>query len=315
MRQQARQQPFSGEEAVQMRDDGGGAGVADLVEAGRRVSSSSMGAVGVSGSGQLGDSDSRAWSNASRYQIRTKGSISHMMDRILASHGRQRSFSSTASTKYTDGGGDDTIGSTMKARAPSAGSGACGGPGGSDIAVDGPTALSGTNSGSRGGRLKVMPQYSLDSFLGYPLPVPGGVRPTAIIYKTSNHQFFIENDPTALTVSTLENQNLVYVEFMRLHKCYDITPTSAKLVIFDSQLLVKKAFFALLYNEVRAAPIWDSKQCRVVGMLTITDFINILLRHHRGDAKVNLDEDKICTWKDPGPDKQAHFYSIDVNKR
>lgn len=72
------------------------------------------------------------------------------------------------------------------------------------------------------------------------------------------------------------------------------------LIVFHSQK-VKKAFFALVANGLRAAPLWDSKLQRFVGkinktsvvgvlsawleitrmfcgagMLTITDFINIL---------------------------------------
>ena len=70
---------------------------------------------------------------------------------------------------------------------------------------------------------------------------------------------------------------------------------------------VKKAFFALVANGVRAAPLWDSKLqvfvgelpvclpacppavclsiiiwcvCVSIGMLTITDFINILQRYY-----------------------------------
>jgi 5'-AMP-activated protein kinase regulatory gamma subunit len=35
---------------------------------------------------------------------------------------------------------------------------------------------------------------------------------------------------------------------------------SAKIVVFDTELLVKKAFFALVYNGVRAAPLWNSKE-------------------------------------------------------
>jgi len=49
---------------------------------------------------------------------------------------------------------------------------------------------------------------------------------------------------------------------MKAHKCYDIglvfiffkfllyflVPTSSKLVVFDTQLPVSKAFFALVYN-------------------------------------------------------------------
>jgi len=72
------------------------------------------------------------------------------------------------------------------------------------------------------------------------------------------------------------DENQIFVKFFHYHKCYDLIPTSAKLVVFDTQLLVKKAFFALVYNGVRAAPLWDSKEQKFVGMLTITDFIRIL---------------------------------------
>ncbi|XP_010898676.1 5'-AMP-activated protein kinase subunit gamma-3b isoform X2 [Esox lucius] len=71
----------------------------------------------------------------------------------------------------------------------------------------------------------------------------------------------------------------VYTKFMMNHCCYDAIPTSSKLVIFDTTLQVKKAFFALVANGVRAAPLWDNKLQCFVGMLTITDFINILHRY------------------------------------
>uniref|UniRef100_A0A7N9AT51 Protein kinase, AMP-activated, gamma 3a non-catalytic subunit n=1 Tax=Mastacembelus armatus TaxID=205130 RepID=A0A7N9AT51_9TELE len=74
----------------------------------------------------------------------------------------------------------------------------------------------------------------------------------------------------------LEPDAVVYMNFMKSHRCYDAIPTSCKLVIFDTKLQVKKAFFALVANGLRAAPLWDSKLQRFVGMLTITDFINIL---------------------------------------
>jgi len=47
---------------------------------------------------------------------------------------------------------------------------------------------------------------------------------------------------------TEEEENEILVKFFKFHKCYDLIPTSAKLVVFDTQLLVKKAFFALVYN-------------------------------------------------------------------
>uniref|UniRef100_A0A3Q4BUU5 CBS domain-containing protein n=1 Tax=Mola mola TaxID=94237 RepID=A0A3Q4BUU5_MOLML len=86
---------------------------------------------------------------------------------------------------------------------------------------------------------------------------------------------------------------------MRSHCCYDAIPTSSKLVIFDTTLQVKKAFFALVANGVRAAPLWDSKLKCFVGMLTITDFINILHRYYKSPLVqiYELEEHKIETWR------------------
>ncbi|NWS72952.1 AAKG2 kinase, partial [Crotophaga sulcirostris] len=103
------------------------------------------------------------------------------------------------------------------------------------------------------------------------------------------------------TVSSLEeSESDIYVRFMRSHKCYDIVPTSSKLVVFDTTLQVKKAFFALVANGVRAAPLWESKKQSFVGMLTITDFINILHRYYKSPMVqiYELEEHKIETWRE-----------------
>ncbi|TKC45379.1 hypothetical protein EI555_005641, partial [Monodon monoceros] len=84
-----------------------------------------------------------------------------------------------------------------------------------------------------------------------------------------------------------DSESGVYMRFMRSHKCYDIVPTSSKLVVFDTTLQVKKAFFALVANGVRAAPLWESKRQSFVGMLTITDFINILHRYYKSPMPPN----------------------------
>ncbi|ELU10114.1 hypothetical protein CAPTEDRAFT_93167, partial [Capitella teleta] len=96
-----------------------------------------------------------------------------------------------------------------------------------------------------------------------------------------------------------ENEELVFAKFMKAHKCYDLIPTSSKLVVFDTQLNVKKAFFALVYNGVRAAPLWDSTLQTFVGMLTITDFIKILQKYYKSpQVKMDeLEEHKILTWR------------------
>ncbi|KAM9699251.1 5'-AMP-activated protein kinase subunit gamma-1-like [Menidia menidia] len=97
-----------------------------------------------------------------------------------------------------------------------------------------------------------------------------------------------------------ESERDIYMRFMKSHKCYDIVPTSSKLVVFDTTLQVKKAFFALVANGVRAAPLWESKKQSFVGMLTITDFINILTRYYKSPMVqiYELEEHKIETWRE-----------------
>lgn len=96
-----------------------------------------------------------------------------------------------------------------------------------------------------------------------------------------------------------EDESQIFVKFFRFHKCYDLVPTSAKLVVFDTQLLVKKAFYALVYNGVRAAPLWDSKRQEFIGMLTITDFIKILKMYYKSpnSSMDELEEHKLETWR------------------
>ncbi|XP_034615860.1 5'-AMP-activated protein kinase subunit gamma-2 isoform X8 [Trachemys scripta elegans] len=97
-----------------------------------------------------------------------------------------------------------------------------------------------------------------------------------------------------------ESESDIYMRFMKSNKCYDIVPTSSKLVVFDTTLQVKKAFFALVANGVRAAPLWESKKQSFVGMLTITDFINILHRYYKSPMVqiYELEEHKIETWRE-----------------
>ncbi|XP_035006051.1 5'-AMP-activated protein kinase subunit gamma-1 isoform X2 [Hippoglossus stenolepis] len=101
----------------------------------------------------------------------------------------------------------------------------------------------------------------------------------------------------------------VYMDFMKSHCCYNAIPTSCKLVIFDTKLQVKKAFFALVANGLRAAPLWDSKVQRFVGMLTITDFINILHCYYKSPLVQmhELESHKIETWRDLYLQYSNHF--------
>ena len=46
------------------------------------------------------------------------------------------------------------------------------------------------------------------------------------------------NNNNILSFVADENEELVFAKFMKAHKCYDLIPTSSKLVVFDTQLNV-----------------------------------------------------------------------------
>ncbi|RWS25102.1 5'-AMP-activated protein kinase subunit gamma-2-like protein [Leptotrombidium deliense] len=127
---------------------------------------------------------------------------------------------------------------------------------------------------------------------------------------------FGSNDPICdrLDFEELEeDENLIYVKFFKFYRCYDLIPISAKLVVFDTQLLVKKAFYALVSNGVRAAPLWDCSNKQFVTMLTITDFINILTSYYKSSlSKIDeLEEQKLEAWTNVLREKSRPLISID----
>ncbi|THD19981.1 5'-AMP-activated protein kinase subunit gamma-2 [Fasciola hepatica] len=105
--------------------------------------------------------------------------------------------------------------------------------------------------------------------------------------------------PSPLHIESLNDPDKSYCVFLKRHTCYDLIPLSAKLVVFDVTLNVKKAFFALVYNGVRVAILWDSDEQRHVGMLTITDFIRILHQYYRSPncPMTELENHQIKTWR------------------
>jgi len=63
------------------------------------------------------------------------------------------------------------------------------------------------------------------------------------------NQIYHSDSDTATSSGESEMANInSFGDFMRLHDCYDLIPNSSKIVIFDTRLPVKKAFFALVAN-------------------------------------------------------------------
>lgn len=55
---------------------------------------------------------------------------------------------------------------------------------------------------------------------------------------------------------------------------------SFKVLVFETNIPIQLAFYALLEHESAAAPLWDSTRREFVGLMTITDFVDILRHYH-----------------------------------
>jgi len=64
--------------------------------------------------------------------------------------------------------------------------------------------------------------------------------------------------------------------FLRVRTSYDVLPLSFRLIVFDTALLVKKSLNILNQNGIVSAPLWDSKTSTFAGLLTTSDYINVI---------------------------------------
>lgn len=55
----------------------------------------------------------------------------------------------------------------------------------------------------------------------------------------------------------------------------------------DLKFQIRKAFHALVQNNIRAAPIWDSQRQLFVGLLTVTDLIHLLIEYANNTDESN----------------------------
>mmetsp|Transcript_13256 Transcript_13256/g.40848 ORF Transcript_13256/g.40848 Transcript_13256/m.40848 type:complete len:327 (-) Transcript_13256:92-1072(-) len=54
----------------------------------------------------------------------------------------------------------------------------------------------------------------------------------------------------------------------------------SQVIVFEMNIPIQLAFYALLEHDSVAAPLWDSVQREFVGLMTITDFVDILRHYH-----------------------------------
>mmetsp|Transcript_32902 Transcript_32902/g.99240 ORF Transcript_32902/g.99240 Transcript_32902/m.99240 type:complete len:336 (+) Transcript_32902:3525-4532(+) len=68
--------------------------------------------------------------------------------------------------------------------------------------------------------------------------------------------------------------------FLQSRSVFELIRTSGKVIVFEMNIPIQLAFYALLEHDSVAAPLWDSVQREFVGLMTITDFVDILRHYH-----------------------------------
>lgn len=101
-------------------------------------------------------------------------------------------------------------------------------------------------------------------------------------------------------------------DFLKVRTSYDVLPLSFRLIIFDTSLLVKKSLAILIQNGkpaedvldqnndqssdtgIVSAPLWDSKTSTFAGLLTTSDYINLIQYYWQNpDAVKRIDQFKL----------------------
>ncbi|KAI1262112.1 hypothetical protein F5Y18DRAFT_398553 [Xylariaceae sp. FL1019] len=88
-------------------------------------------------------------------------------------------------------------------------------------------------------------------------------------------------------------------DFLRLRTSYDVLPLSFRLVILDNNLLIKKSLAILSQNGIVSAPLWDSHHSRFAGLLTATDYINLIQYYCQFPEHIdNVDKFRLSSLRD-----------------
>lgn len=103
-------------------------------------------------------------------------------------------------------------------------------------------------------------------------------------------------------------------EFLKKRTSYDVLPLSFRLIILNTDLLVKKSLTILLQNGnsylctpaskladasisgIVSAPLWDSHTSTFAGLLTTSDYINVVQYYWQNpDALSQIDQFRLSS--------------------
>ncbi|KAK9463853.1 uncharacterized protein V1516DRAFT_617804 [Lipomyces oligophaga] len=75
--------------------------------------------------------------------------------------------------------------------------------------------------------------------------------------------------------------------FLKGKTAYDVLPVSFRLIVLDTSLLVRKSLNILIQNSIVSAPLWNSKTSKFAGLLTSSDYINVIQYYYQNPEKMD----------------------------
>ncbi|KAK4143744.1 uncharacterized protein C8A04DRAFT_37168 [Dichotomopilus funicola] len=125
------------------------------------------------------------------------------------------------------------------------------------------------NSGENGNGQE---QHQLPLRPSHELPF---VAPSSYLRPKPPSRTMSERTPNALDKEQMQGLRGIR-EFLKVRTSYDVLPLSFRLIVLDNELLIRKSLNILIQNGIVSAPLWDSKNSTFAGLLTSTDFINLI---------------------------------------
>ncbi|RFU24335.1 hypothetical protein B7463_g12005, partial [Scytalidium lignicola] len=88
-------------------------------------------------------------------------------------------------------------------------------------------------------------------------------------------------------------------DFLKVRTSYDVLPLSFRLIILSTELLVSKSLTILLQNGIVSAPLWDSHTSTFAGLLTTSDYINVIQYYWQNpDALNQIDQFRLSSLRE-----------------
>ncbi|GAB7328820.1 hypothetical protein MBLNU13_g00707t1 [Cladosporium sp. NU13] len=122
-------------------------------------------------------------------------------------------------------------------------------------------------------------------------------------HRTGNQPFTVSESGAKRPMHPLDREQREGLRairaFLKVRTTYDVLPLSYRLIVLDTALLVRKSLNILIQCGIVSAPLWDSKTSTYAGLLTTSDYLNVVQYYWQNpDALAQIDQFKLNSLRD-----------------